>query len=59
MIVLLLFDVDINHEGVITYDEVMNYLNNKKYSEDINKLFNGFASKKLPKRKNNVTFCSK
>lgn len=47
---LLILDVDVNHDGVITYDEVLNYLKTKIHSLDIFSIFTQYASKKIDEK---------
>ena len=42
---LLMIDIDANHDGVITQEEVVNYVKNKTNGQELIKIFNKYASK--------------
>ena len=42
---LLMIDIDVNHDGVISQEEVINYLKIKTNGRDLIKIFNIFASR--------------
>ena len=44
---LLLIDIDANSDGIITHEEVLNYLKSKIDGSEISKVFNKYASKKI------------
>ena len=44
---LLIMDIDANHDGIITQEEVLNYLKSKLEGNEVEKIFNQYASKKL------------
>ena len=43
----LIMDIDANHDGIITHEEVLNYLKSKLDGNEIAKIFNDYASKKI------------
>jgi len=44
---LLIMDVDANKDGIITQEEVLNYLKSKINGNEVAKIFNEYASKKI------------
>ena len=44
---LLIIDIDANSDGIITHEEVLNYLKSKIDGSEISKVFNKYASKKI------------
>ena len=42
---LLMIDIDVNHDGVISQEEVINYLKNKTNGQDLIKTFNKYATR--------------
>ena len=44
---LLIIEVDANHDGVITYNEILDYLKTKINTNDVSKVFNEYASIKI------------
>ena len=42
---LLMIDIDVNHDGVISQEEVINYLKNKTNGQELIKTFNKYASR--------------
>ena len=46
---LLMIDVDVNHDGMVTQDEVINYLKAKTSGYQLTKIFNQYASRKKDK----------
>jgi hypothetical protein len=43
----LIMDIDANHDGIITHEEVLNYLKSRLDGNEVEKIFNRYASKKL------------
>ena len=43
----LIIDIDANHDGIITQEEVLNYLQSKIDGNDLAKVFNRYASKTI------------
>ena len=44
---LLIMDVDANKDGIITQEEVLNYLKSKINGNEVSQIFNEYASKKI------------
>jgi 2-hydroxy-3-keto-5-methylthiopentenyl-1-phosphate phosphatase len=44
---LLIIDIDANSDGVITHEEVLNYLKSKIDGSEVSKVFKEYASKKI------------
>ena len=52
---LLMIDIDVNHDGVISQEEVINYLKTKTNGHDLLKTFNRYASRLKSDKTFNMT----
>ena len=43
---MLMMDIDVNHDGVVSQDEVINYLKAKTSGHQLAQIFNQYASRK-------------
>ena len=42
---LLMLDIDLNHDGIVTHDEIIKYLKTKTNGQELSKVFNRYASR--------------
>ena len=42
---LLILDIDVNHDGIISQEEVLNYLKNKTGGEEMSNIYSKYATK--------------
>ena len=49
---ILIIDIDANHDGIITQEEVLNYLKSKINGNEVSQIFNNYAKKKLKSGEN-------